>query len=99
MHGRSLVSASVSVSAYPAPHGELVCGTGEDTGLMCGRRGIFVTGASILGGGVRAPRIRTKNLISYVVSPSGAPELTRNTRIIFCEVVAIYGKFIISHTV
>ncbi|SGZ32330.1 BQ5605_C040g11857 [Microbotryum silenes-dioicae] len=68
-----------------SPYAWALLGIGLNLGLSVvgAGWGIWITGSTIIGAGVRAPRITSKNLISQVLSLSNS--------VIFCEVAGVYA--------
>ncbi|KAG6422226.1 hypothetical protein SASPL_118791 [Salvia splendens] len=61
--------------------------------------GIYITGSSLIGAAIKAPRITSKNLIRCYLSPLTVFAVIKlwavaATFVIFCEAVAIYGVIV-----
>ncbi|XP_057467831.1 V-type proton ATPase subunit c''1-like isoform X1 [Actinidia eriantha] len=56
--------------------------------------GIFITGSSLIGAAVKAPRITSKNLIRFETKDDHFVHFMPKISVIFCEAVAIYGVIV-----
>lgn len=93
--------SSVLADISPFAWGELGVAMGLGLSIVGAAWGIFVTGSTLVGAAVKAPRIRSKNLIRSVAGAQGSRAApASNTAaapphsVIFCEATAIYGVII-----